>query len=63
MILKLYVIMLKIINLGRMIWPEIYETEPDWFLKVELLLNDFLTFFKIDQTSIKDPLHQTENLI
>ena len=55
--------MLKIVNLGWMIWPEKYETEPNWFLKVELLLNDFLTFFKIDQTSIKDPLHQTENLI
>ena len=32
-------------------------------LKVELLLDDFLTIFKMDQTFIKDPLHQTESLI
>ena len=28
-----------------------------------MVRDDFLTFFRMDQTFIKDPLHQTENLI
>ena len=52
------------INIGRMIWSEKYQTEPNFFfLKVEHLLDDFLTFFKMDQSFIKDPLHQTDSLV
>ena len=32
-------------------------------LKVELLLNDLLIFFKMDQTFVNDSLHRTESLI
>ena len=38
--------MLKIVNLGWMIWPEIYETEPDWFLKSWTFVDWLLDIFQ-----------------
>ena len=55
--------MLKIVNLGWMIWPEIYETEPDWFLKRWTFVEWLLDIFQNRSDFIKDPLYQTENLI
>ena len=61
MILKLYVNyqlrMNDVVSQGNI------KQDQTASLKVELLLDDFLTIFKMDQTFIKDSPHQTESLI